>query len=133
MSGFKNLAELTHIGGKHFRLREPLVFWSDKHQREFVAPAGIITDLASIPWWAQSFCQVLGNNIRSAILHDFNCTEEGKRVNNVSQQLADDLFREGLEVDNERWSKAVVMHRAVTGFQKLKHLFSPVKYHQVPG
>ena len=75
-AGFKNKAKLTHMGGKMFRLDEDLVFYSRKYKRRFVTPAGTLTDLASIPWLFQSFCQVLGNNIRSAIQHDFHTTHE---------------------------------------------------------
>ena len=127
-AGFENTAKLEHLGGKTFCLTESLHFWSAEHGRRFTAPAGMKTDLASIPWWAQSFVQVLGNNIRSAILHDFHCRPEGKIANEVSQKMADELFREGLAVDNERWTKARVMYRGVSLFQRTKYLFSREKY-----
>lgn len=129
-AGFKNQAEIRHIGGKHFQLLKPLKFYSVRYEREFEAPADILTDFASIPWFAQSFCQVLGNNLRSAILHDFNCTPEGKKANNVNQKQADDLFREGLAVDQVRWGKARVMYTGVTGFQRIKYLFKREKYNE---
>ena len=122
-AGFRNKAKLEHIGGSQFILLADLAFYSVKYKRRFVAPAGIVTDLASIPWFAQSFCQVLGNNIRSAILHDFHCTDEGKEANDVTQKIADDLFREGLSVDNVRSSKARVMFSGVTLFQRIKYKF----------
>lgn len=127
-AGFKNWADLRHIGGSNFLLLADLVFYSAKYGREFVAPEGTPTDLASIPAFAQSFIQVLGNNLRSAILHDFHCTEEGKKANGVSQKITDDLFREGLSVDNVRWSKARVMYSGVTAFQRIKYLFKKEKY-----
>lgn len=126
--GFQNTAKLEHIGGKYFRLLEELVYWSPKYNRKFITPAGTITDLASIPGFAQSFVQVLGNNIRSAIQHDFHCTPEGKKANGVTQKMADDLFREGLSFDHVRWSKARVMYRAVTTFQRAKYLFKKESY-----
>lgn len=126
-AGFRNQAELRHIGGKNFMLLKNLVFYSEEYGREFSAPAGIITDLASIPWIAQSFCQVLGNNIRSAILHDFHCREEGKRANGVSQLMADRLFREGLAVDNVRWSKARIMFAGVALYQRTVYFLTPGK------
>lgn len=129
-AGFKNQAELRHIGGKHFQLLKPLTFYSVKYGREFTAPAGMLTDLASIPALAQSFCQVLGNNLRSAILHDFHCTEVGKRANNVNQKQTDDIFREGLAVDNVRTSKARLMFGMVTAFQRTKYLFRKEKYNE---
>lgn len=131
-AGFENKARLEHLGGKHFVLLRDLHFWSAVHNRRFTAPKGMETDLASIPWWAQSFVQVLGNNLRSAVLHDYHCTPEGKLANQVSQQMADELFREGLAVDQERWGKARVMYRAVTSFQRVKYLFSKDKYDSIP-
>ena len=127
-AGFQNQVLLLHIGGKNFQLIADLVFYSAKHKKTYTAPAGIYTDLASIPAFAQSFCQVLGNNIRSAILHDFHCTEEGKAANGVDQKLTDDLFREGLSVDNVRTSKARLMFGMVTAFQRTKYLFKKEKY-----
>lgn len=122
-SGFKNQAELRHIGGKYFELLADLTFYSEKYHREFTAPAGIITDLASIPAFAQSFCQVLGNNLRSAILHDFHCTKAGKIANKVSQYDTDAIFNEGLCVDEVRWSKSRLMFGMVSGFQRTKYFF----------
>lgn len=127
--GFKDFAELRHIGGSNFELLKDLVFYSAKYEREFIAPKGIITDLASIPAFAQSFCQVLGNNIRSAILHDFHCTDEGKEANKVNQKQTDALFKEGLSIDNVRTSKARVMFAGVSLFQRIKYRFKRgVKY-----
>lgn len=122
-SGFQQKAELRHEGGKTFTLLNTLVFYSAHYQREFRVPRGMQTDLASIPSFAQSFCQVLGNNIRSAILHDFNCLPEGKTQNQVSQKMADKLFHEGMSIDHVRWSKARLMYRMVTLYQRTKYLF----------
>lgn len=122
-AGFQNKARLEHIGGKNFELLEDLIFYSAEHKKFFTAPAGITTDLASIPRIAQSFCQVLGNNLRSAILHDFHCTKEGKYANKVNQKETDDLFLEGLKVDEVRWGKARIMYSGVTLFQRIKYRF----------
>ena len=122
-AGFKTDIDIRHIRGKNFLLLADLVFYSAEQERYYTAPAGITTDFASIPWWAQSFVQVLGNNIRSAVLHDFHCTAEGKEANQVSQKLTDDIFREGLAVDEVRRSKARVMFTGVTGFQRIKYFF----------
>ena len=127
-AGFKNKAKLTHMGGKMFRLDEDLEFYSRRYKRKFVTPAGILTDLASIPWLFRSFVGVLGNNIRSAIQHDFHCTPEGKKANNVNQKQADNLFSEGMAVDQVRWSKARIMTGGVKGFQRIKYLFKREKY-----
>lgn len=127
-AGFKNKALLTHMGGSTFRLEHDLIFYSAKMKKNYVAPSGMLTDFASIPWFAQSFCQVLGNNIRSAILHDFHCRKEGKKANKVNQKQADLLFSEGLSVDQVRWGKARAMFVCVTGFQRVKYLFKKEKY-----
>ena len=129
-AGFQNLAQVTHLGGKRFRLDQDLVFYSAKYNRIFTAPAGIITDFASIPQFLQSLVGVLGNNMRSAILHDFHCTDEGKEANGVDQYATDSLFQEGLAVDQVRWGKARVMFAGVKGFQRVKYLFKKEKYHE---
>lgn len=126
--GFKNLPTITHLGGKDFRLENSLHFYSGIYKREFIAPAGTITDFASIPQIAQSFVGVLGNNIRSAILHDFHCRPEGKKASGLSQKDADKLFQEGLAVDEVRWSKARVMFYGVTMFQRVKYIFKKEGY-----
>lgn len=122
-AGFKNRVELRHVGGKNFKLLNDLVFYSEVYQREFTAPAGILTDLASIPAIGQSFCQVLGNNIRSAVLHDFHTRPSGKKANKVSQYDADRIFKEGLSVDQVRWSKSRMMFGMVTSYQRTKYFF----------
>ena len=126
--GFQNTAILEHLGDKRFLLLESLVYYSVKYKRQFITPAGTITDFASIPWFLQSAVQVLGNNIRSAIQHDYHCTDEGKRANKVTQKIADDLFNEGMNLDQVRWSKAVVMGAGVGMFQRLKYLFKKDRY-----
>ena len=127
-AGFKNKAQLTHMGGKWFRLDRDLTFYSAEMERTFITPKGTRTDFASIPAPLQSFVQVLGNNIRSCIMHDFHCTPEGKKANKVNQKQTDDLLREGLALDHVRWSKARVMTAGVRGFQRLKYLFKREKY-----
>jgi len=122
-AGFKNLLVLKHLGGKTFRVTQDLVFYSAKYDREFVAPAGMETDLASIPSIAQSFCNVLGRNIRSAVLHDWNCTPEGKKANKVTQRVTDNLFLEGMKLDEVRFGKARIMYAGVRGFQRIKYAF----------
>lgn len=122
-AGFKNELDIRHLGGKNFLLLRNLYFYSARLDRVVMAPAGMITDFASIPWFAQSFVQVLGNNIRSAVLHDFNCRPEGKAENRLSQKQTDQLFQEGLAVDQVRWSKSRVMYSGVAVFQRIKYLF----------
>ena len=120
---FKNKASITHIGGKLFRLNEPLTIYSNALGIEVTAPKGFVTDFASIPWFAQSFVQVLGNNIRSAIIHDWLCTEKGKAKTKLTQKQADALFLEGLKIDEVRWGKARIMAAGVRGFQRIKYAF----------
>lgn len=120
---FKNKASVTHIGKKLFRLNEPLTIYSNALGIEVTAPKGFLTDFASIPWFAQSFVQVLGNNIRSAIIHDWLCTNKGKEKTKLTQKQADALFLEGLKIDEVRWGKARIMAAGVRGFQRTKYFF----------
>ena len=120
---FKNKASVTHIGKKLFRLNEPLTIYSSALGMEVTAPKGFLTDFASIPWFAQSFVQVLGNNIRSAIIHDWLCTNKGKEKTKLTQKQADALFLEGLKIDEVRWGKARIMAAGVRGFQRTKYFF----------
>ncbi len=120
---FQNRASVTHIGGKFFKLNEKLTLYSAQLGMEVSAPSGFVTDFASIPAFAQSFVQVLGNNIRSAIIHDYLCTKAGKDKTKLTQKQADKLFLEGLKIDEVRWGKARVMACGVRGFQRMKYLF----------
>lgn len=116
------------MGGNLFKLNEKLTIYSAELGMEVSAPVGTVTDFSSIPGFLQSFINVLGNNIRSAIIHDYLCTQAGKDKTNLTQKQADRLFLEGLKIDEVRWGKARVMAAGVRGFQRIKYLFKKESY-----
>ena len=120
---FKSRASITHIGGKMFKLNEPLTLCSKELNMEITAPKGFVTDFASIPRPLQGLIGVLGNNIRSSIIHDYLCLPAGKKKYGLTQKQADKLFLEGLRIDEVRFSKARVMYAGVRVFQRIKYAF----------
>lgn len=49
------------------------VFWTeDSKEQHYTVKAGLITDMSSIPWWAQGLpgMQKAGKKVRGAIVHD---------------------------------------------------------------
>jgi hypothetical protein len=49
----------------------PVRFRVDGEERELVVPEGMLTDLASVPWFARSLVGRVGPHLEAAIVHDF--------------------------------------------------------------
>lgn len=62
--------QATHIRGKFWRIDKPLIYLDHKG-REWVVPAGFITDFASVPWPFILFVPRSGKHNPAAVLHDF--------------------------------------------------------------
>ena len=90
----------AHVPGE-WLLLSPLKYQSGA--TVITAPAGFVTDLASIPALFRPLLNSNGRSRRSAVLHDWlYCTKEGARAD------ADSLFLEALKADGvgfaERWA-----------------------------
>jgi hypothetical protein len=128
MAKFLNRPRIEHMGGKSFMLLASLDYECDLLGVKICVPLGTYTDFASIPFFAQSICQVLGDNIPASIVHDYLCREEGKEAYEVTQAEADLIFLEAMESKGVRLTKRRLMFRMVQGFQKIKYLFKKESY-----
>jgi hypothetical protein len=57
--------------GKHWIVKEPLVYIVGVSQDRITVPRGFVTDFASIPPRLQSFIQPTGPNLLPAVVHDY--------------------------------------------------------------
>lgn len=114
------------VGGEVFSLSVPLVYRSNLLSTPIIVPTGYETDFASIPRIARSLIPQVGKHVHAAVVHDYLCTD-GEALG-ITQELADKIFYEAMEVCGVRWSKRKVMFRGVRAFQRLKYLFSRKSY-----
>lgn len=127
MASFESSLVCTReVGGDLFSLAVPLVYHSDLIAEQIIVPKGYMTDFASIPRFARSLIPQIGKHVHAAVVHDYLCTD-GDRLG-ISQELADKIFYEAMEVCGVRWSKRKVMFRGVRAFQRLKYLFTGKSY-----
>lgn len=120
--------ELRWIAAKKFMLKEPVAFYTAKLKGTLVAPAGFVTDFASIPQIFGGLFPASGDYDRAAVLHD--AAYEGKllvlakddtgsevlKPVRLIKRLADDLFLEAMETDGVGWLTRRLMYRAVQKF-----------------
>jgi len=59
-----------HIEGKWWRLREPLGFYSRRYNLTICAPAGFVTDFASVPRLPLAYLFAGGTGHWEAVIHD---------------------------------------------------------------
>jgi hypothetical protein len=60
----------THLRGRFWRIDRPLIY-IDGRGREWIIPAGFVTDFASVPWPFTLFIPRSGDHNSAAVLHDF--------------------------------------------------------------
>jgi|TARA_R110000824_G_scaffold89320_5_gene219057 hypothetical protein len=109
--GINPRVELTS-DGIHIRLIDPLEF-EDSKGVNWVAPPGMESDGASIPWLAQMFIgsPLVGKYRRAAIMHDHYCVTKTRSSYRVHW-----AFFEGMLADDVRLTKAIAMWMAVATF-----------------
>lgn len=98
-------------------LVDDLIFYSNIYRGVFIAPRGFQTDLASIPWWAQSVFPIVGDQDKAAVIHDAGY---GNSLINMSRDriftskhVADTLFDEGMFAEDVSPLRRWFMYRAV--------------------
>lgn len=69
-SHFIGTLKADHIEGKWWRLREPLAFYSDRYYLTICAPAGFVTDFASVPRLPLAWLIAGGTGHWEAVIHD---------------------------------------------------------------
>lgn len=123
---FLDKLKLEDLGGKKWRVDEPMRFYSAKRSRTYKVPQGTPTDLASIPTIAYILIPFLhlllpksGKQNRAAVLHDaayrgFLVDVHGYPLF-VDKEIADELFLEGMLAD--KMNKAIA--KSVYGIVKV--------------
>lgn len=103
--------ELGH--GGDWRLEQDFrVFWTDENgkKRSYTAKAGLITDMASIPGWAQSVVNKEGDKAPASIIHD-DIYE--RQPDGWTRKAADRFLYAGLRASGVGWLEANAMYYAV--------------------
>jgi hypothetical protein len=117
-----------------FTLTEPLIFYSVFLSREIHVPVGFDTDFASIPRLLQNIIQVNGKHRRAAVVHDYLCVQIDNGVTdwslpaNLTQGMADKVFREAMKCLDVEFVESSVMYRMVRRYQKTKAWFKGETY-----
>jgi len=87
------------------------IFWSEGvRERHYTAEAGLITDMASIPGWAQSFVNKEGIKAPASIIHD---QMYERREPGWTRRECDRLLYAGLRASGVGWLEAKAMYFAV--------------------
>lgn len=117
--------DMRKVGKREWMLLSRFRFLSDKYPGIFVAPAGIIINLASIPRILWVILPPIDNYDEAAVIHDAACNNQLLTINGdkiyTIKKVADDLFLEALGTETLRKSKvgpklAKIMYLAVKHF-----------------
>ncbi len=102
------------LGVKDWHLEADFrIFWTDNDvEQHYTAKAGLITDMSSIPWWAQGLpgMQKAGRKVRASLIHD-DIYE--KRPLTWPREDADHLLYHGWRASGVHWIPARGGYRAV--------------------
>ncbi|MEO1316631.1 MAG: DUF1353 domain-containing protein [Pseudomonadota bacterium] len=80
--------------------------------REILVPKGMVTDLASVPWWGRWFAGRVGPHLEASIVHDYLYVawidvDRGNRADD--RRFADDLmFAMMMAAGVNRWAALVI-------------------------
>jgi hypothetical protein len=108
--GRLELYEMAGHNGRWFCLLEPLTY-VDRDWRRYTAPAGTLTDFASVPRIVWMVIPKTGSYNRACVVHDHLCTEKKLPTRHVH-----DLFLRMLETCGVSTIVRLSMHRAVRWF-----------------
>lgn len=109
-AGRLELYELAGHQGRWFCLLADLTYVDDDGRR-YTAPAGTMTDFASIPRPLWSLVPTYGKHTKAAVIHDHLCTERRWHSRKVH-----DLFGRMLKTCGCSWLVRTGMHRMVRLF-----------------
>jgi hypothetical protein len=119
---FRTLLKTVDIDGGHFRLIEPLLFYSAEHKRTLVAPRGFETDFSSIPRGLWNVFPKTGPYDYPAVIHDAGYTgkleDVGGKPFPVTKAQADRLFLEGMQARGVGKVRRTLMYWGVHLFGK---------------
>ena len=96
-----------NASGTSWSLLEPLIYHvvSPDSQEIVEVPEGFRTDFASVPWFGRWFISTWERTARSAVLHDYLYSMEGRRRCGYTRSKADGISLEVLKVmgHKRRW------------------------------
>ena len=105
----------NYIVGKPYKAKYKLE--GDEQWRTIVVPAGMLTDLASVPRPARSFVGRVGRHLEAAILHDYLYGAWQDRDGGIpleeEREFADRLFRAAMAAASVSWLKRGAIFKAV--------------------
>lgn len=107
------------LGGDYYRVAESFRYYlGQEYADQWVfVPAGMLTDLASIPRIVWNILPPSGKYGSAAIVHDRLCntlqiTQSGKSVS-ITREKCDAILGEAMEVLQVPWTKRVLISSAV--------------------
>ena len=92
-------------------LLEDLVYQSDLLGRDFVVPAGFVTDFASVPRAPIAYLMAGNTGHRAAVVHDYLI-----RSGEVEREMADEVFKEALSASGVDWWRTQAMYLGVSSY-----------------
>ncbi len=120
------------LKGDYYRVAESFRYYlGEKYAEQWVfIPAGMLTDLASIPSIVWGILPPSGKYGAAAIVHDRLCntlqiTQSGKLVS-IERAKADVILGEAMEVLNVTWIKRVMISSAVAMHRWVMRVDKPV-------
>jgi len=102
------ILQLFQGDGRHFVLRQPLVYEIKKTGAIVIVPEGFVTDFASVPWVARSIIAVLGRHSVPAIVHDYLYWEQ-----KCTRLQADLIMFDAMEEYKSTWFEKHAVWRAL--------------------
>jgi Protein of unknown function (DUF1353) len=116
-AGAKRDGEDTdYVVSDDYRVRYQL----DGEAREITVPAGMLTDLVSVPWSARWLVDRVGPYLEAAIVHDFLYIAwqdvAGRGARPEDRRFADELMRVAMETAGVGATLRFVIHSAVRIF-----------------
>jgi hypothetical protein len=109
--------DAEYVVSDDYRVRYRL----DGEAREITVPAGMLTDLASVPRVARWLVDRVGPHLEAAIVHDFlyiawQDVAGGRGAREEDRRFADQLMRVAMESAKVSATSRFVIHNAVRGF-----------------
>jgi hypothetical protein len=130
MRGGKDDAD--YIVGADYKVRFRIEGESAK--RTITVPRGMLTDLASVPRFAQSIVARVGPHLEASIVHDFLYVAwqdiAGATARRADWDFADELFRVAMKAAEVDLDQIVAIHGAVRffGWPVYKRVNAPPRY-----
>lgn len=108
-SYFVTQLRVEQIDDETWRLLEPLVYYSHILQRSIAAPAGFVTDFASVPRLPFIYWLLGGRASKAAVIHDLLY----RRGGGVSRADADSVFVEAMQASGHAAWRQRLMWRGL--------------------